>query len=174
MKDINWNNVDESQEFSRLLPGGYVCRITAVEDVPEKEYLKIEYDIAYGEMANYFRGLYERANFWGGRFVKSYKEKALPFFKALVTSVEKSNPNFTYKNDENTLITKLVGLVLGEEEYQANDGTVKTRLYVDNIRSIQAIKDKDFKVPELKKLSANSNLIPPPTYDANANLPFDL
>ena len=48
MKNINWNSVPDPVELPRLTPGGYVCKITVVVDVPEKEYLKLEYDIAEG------------------------------------------------------------------------------------------------------------------------------
>ena len=128
MRNIDWNQVNEAQEFEHVTPGGYVCGITSVEDVPinpntgKGDYLKIEYDIAEGSLKNYYRSLYNSKGFWGGSFVKSYKETALPFFKAFKTAVENSNKGYTFNNDEKTLVRKLVGLVLGEEEYQANDG----------------------------------------------------
>lgn len=160
MKKINWKEVKDAQEYEKLLPGGYICQITAVKDEPEKEYLKIEYDIADGKMKGHFKELYDNAGFWGGNFIKSYKEKAQPFFKAFLTAVGKSNSGFQFNDDENTLRGKFVGLVLGEEEYQANDGSVKTRLYVDEIRSIDRIKSGDYKVPQLKRLDIKNNAEP--------------
>lgn len=68
-------------------------------------------------------------------FVKSYKQKALRFFKGFKTAVEESNRNYTFKNDPQSLVGKFMGVVLGEEEYRANDGSVKTRLYVHEVRS---------------------------------------
>jgi len=176
MKDLNLANVQEAQDFERPVPGGYICSITSAEDVADKEYLKIEYDFAEGKFKNYYRELYEAKSFWGGSFVKSYKEKALPFFKGFITAVEKSNKEFTFNNDETALKRKSVGLVLGEEEYEAKDGTIKTRLYVDQIRSVDAIKKGDFKIPELKKLPAtfatpNSNYESVPLPD-DKDLPF--
>jgi hypothetical protein len=50
-----------------------------------------------------------------------------------------------------------MGVVLGEEEYMAKDGTVKTRLYVSEVRSGKAIRDNDFKIPDLKKLPASAS-----------------
>ena len=47
---------------------------------------------------------------------------------------------------------QFVGLVLGEEEYKKNDGTVGTRLYVKDIKTVEEIRKGDFKVPALKKL----------------------
>ncbi len=157
MKNVDLQNVEEAKEFKGLPAGGYVCTITAVKDEAEKEYLKIEFDILEGEFKDYYRELYQSKAFWGGSFVKSYKEKALPFFKGFITSVEKSNPNYKFDYDENTLRGKAIGLVLGEEEYTGNDGTVKTRLYVNEIHSVDKIRGKQFKVPALKKLATTTN-----------------
>ena len=41
-------------------------------------------------------------------------------------------------------------MVLGEEEYEANDGTIKTRTYVDREISLDDLKNKKFKIPEKK------------------------
>ena len=178
MRDLDLENVQEAQDFEKPTPGGYICGITAVEDVADKEYLKIEYDFAEGPLKNYYRGLYEAKGFWGGTFVKSYKEKALPFFKGFITAVENSNKGYKFKNDETTLKRRMVGLVLGEEEYVGKDGTVKTRLYVDQIHSVDVIKKGDFKIPELKKLPATagssskpSDFVPTPLADDD-DLPF--
>lgn len=153
MREINWNAVEEAKEFKKPTAGGYICGITSVKDVAEKEYLKIEYDFADGEFKNYWRELYNSKGFWGGSFIKSYKEKALPFFKGFLTAVQESNPGYVFNNDENTLKRKLIGIVLGEEEYLAKDGTIKTRLYVDSVHSINAIKNKEFEIPYFKKLA---------------------
>jgi hypothetical protein len=152
MKNINWNEVEEAQEFKRLGVGGYICKITSATDEVEKEYLKLEYDVADGEFKNYYKELFDKKQFWGGKFIRSYKEKALPFFKGFITSVEKSNNGFKFDNDESKLIGKLVGLVIGEEEYRKSDGTVGTRLYVDKITSVDGIKKGEFLVPPIKKL----------------------
>lgn len=153
MKNVNLQNVDEAKEYQRLVSGGYICKITSVEDVAGKEYLKIEYDIADGEFKDYFKHLFEAKTFWGGKFIKSYKETALPFFKAFITAVENSNKGYKFVDDEKSLIGKLMGLVLGEEEYVGNDGSTKTRLYVSQVRSVESIKKNDFTIPELKRLA---------------------
>jgi len=159
MKNVNWGSVEETS-FDRLVPGGYVCGIVSVIDEEKKEYLKIEYDIAEGEQKNYYRKLQESKNFWGGSFIRSYKETALGFFKGFLTALEKSNGNFkaaTFDNDPQKLKRLLIGLVLGEEEYKANDGEIKKRLYVSELRSVDSIRKGDFKVPELKKYQVSSS-----------------
>jgi hypothetical protein len=155
MRKINdFENVTEQQggEFEKLPVGGYICKITYVEDVPEKEYIKIEFDIADGKYSGWFAETYQRANFWGGKFIRSYKEKAAGFFKGFTTAVEQSNLGYKWAWDEQTLVGKFIGIVLALEEYVGNDGTVKERLYVAQNRSVDAIKKGDYKVPELKAL----------------------
>lgn len=153
MKEIDFNSIDDVQEYQRLSTGGYICKITAVEDEPQKEYLKLEYDIAQGDFKDYYKNLFTAKGFWGGSFYRSYKANALPFFKAFKTAVENSNKKnkFAWTSDEQKLVGRYVGLVLSEEEYKAQDGSMKTRLYVSDVRSAQSILDGDFKVLELKK-----------------------
>lgn len=153
MKAIDWTSVEEVKGFEKLPAGGYICGITAVEDVPEKEYLKFEFDIAEGEYKNRFRELYDAKGFWAAKFIKSYKEKALGFFKKMLTAFENSNKGFKFNNDEKTLKRKLIGLVVGYEEYIGNDNSIKERLIVTDFVSVDDIKAGNFTVPALKKLS---------------------
>ena len=153
MKNINWSDVQEVQDYKKLVPGGYVCIITNVEDFPDKEYLKIEYDIAQGEFENHYQKLFESKSFWGGRFVKSYKDgMARSFFKGFLTALSNSNSGFVFDSNEKKLVGKYIGLVLGEEEYIKQDQTLGTRLYVGQIRSVSQIKSGEFEVPALKKV----------------------
>lgn len=164
MRQVNLENVQEAGEFERLRAGGYVCKITKVTDVPVNEntgkgdYLQIEYDISEGPHKDYYKQMEENLKFWGGRYIRSYKEKALPMFKRMCSAVSKSNPGFIFdggkqNSDEQTLVGKYIGLVLGEEEYIGNDGSKKTRLYVNTEKDISDIRSGKFKVPELKKLT---------------------
>lgn len=158
MKDINLDAVQEAREFERMGAGGYVCGIVRAEDVPEKEYLRIEFDVAEGPFKNYFRDMRDRLALdnWpaAGVMYRSYKQSALPFFKQFITCVQASNSGYVFKNDESTLSRKLFGVVMGEEEYIKNDGSIGTRLKAGTVRSIKTIRDGDFKVPDLKKLPA--------------------
>lgn len=161
MKKINLAEVKEAADGNRLPAGGYVCKYARVEDVPEKEYLYMEFDIARGDFAGYFEGLADRAGFWGGKCYRSYKQNALPMFKRMCSAVSKSNNGFVFDGgevnaDEKTLEGKLVGLVLCEEEYVGNDGNIKTRLYVDRECSVEDIINGKFKVKPIKKLSGSS------------------
>lgn len=179
MKNIDWSSVQEATEGRRLVPGGYVCGIVKAEDVPDKEYLRILFDIAEGPDKNYFRDMAERMKLdswpYAGVLIRSYKPNARPFFKGFLTAVEASNPGYRFGNDERTLARRLVGLVLGEEEYEYN-GEVRTRLRVASVRSAEAIRRGEFEVPAPKKLArasapaaANDDFI---AMDDDADIPF--
>lgn len=161
--------------FKRLPAGGYICRITKVEDVPEKEYIKMEYDIMEGDYRLWWSDLQDKAGFWGGKLFKSYKnnDTILKFFKGFITSLEESNPKFKWDWDESKLQGLSIGLVLGEEEYIGNDESVKTRMNVVQNLSVDSIKKGNFEVPPLKQLPASQ--IPPvvaSTDIADDDLPF--
>ena len=130
MKELNLTNVEPEKGFGGPEPGGYVLKIINVEDVPGKEYLKIDYDFAEGEYANHYLSLFDRFGFWGGTMYKSYKDKSLGWFKAFISDVEASNPGYKWDNDEKKLEGRLFGAVLGAEEYRSNDGEVKESLKV--------------------------------------------
>ena len=177
MKNVDWNNVND--EIRKPVPGGYAAKITRVEDVEDKEYLKIEWDFADGEFKGTNKETMTAFGFWPYSFVQSYKDTALRFFKGFKTAVENSNPGYVFNNDPQSLVGKFVGVVLGEEEYMSNSGQLKTRLYVAEKRSGKAIRDGDFKVPELKRIDPsklNTYSSPAQNYapitDDDAELPF--
>ena len=165
MKNVNWNEVQD--DIRRPVPGGYAAKITEVIDNEEKEYLLIRWEFADGEYKGCNQETFDAFGFWPIAFVKSYKQKALRFFKGFKTAVECSNRSYVFNNDPQSLVGKFVGVVLGEEEYLDKEGKLKTRLYVDQVRSGKAIRDGDFKIPELKKLAPTA-AAPAPAYNAPA------
>lgn len=178
MKNVDWNTVQD--EIRRPVPGGYAAKITRVEDVEDKEYLKIEWEFVEGEFKGVNHETFTAFGYWPMSFIRSYKDTALRFFKGFKTAVENSNPNFVFKNDPQSLVGKFIGVVLGEEEYISNKGEVKKRVSVMDIRSGKAIREGDFKVPELKKLDPsklqNNSTYTAPTLDPidedDGELPF--
>ena len=171
MKKIDMTNVQEAGAGSAKLPAGaYICKITAVEDVASKEYLKVTYDIAEGEYAGHFARIRDEHPdwLWTGAYVKSYKTKALPMFKRFCSAVSKSNGAFVFDGntvnaDERTLIGKRVGLLMQEEEYYSDSGEKRTRLIVN----------REFPVDQLKaqKVPAPKLLPEEPTKGAEAFVP---
>lgn len=157
MKPIKeYDKVQASGDFERLPAGGYVLKIQSATDEPSKEYLRIVYDIAEGpEKGRYLNETTE--NDYRHSFIRSYKEKALGMFKAFTNAIEASNPGYKWDWKETALPGKLLGVVLGYEEYEANDGNIKERLRVVSCLEADRIRKGDFKVPELKKLKASSD-----------------
>ena len=161
MKAINnFDEIQESGSFEKLPVGGYIIKILAVDDVPEKEYLKIFFDINDGEKKGFFQKAFKEdtraEKKWpnAGSFIRSYKEKALPMFKGFTNAIENSNKGYKWNFDEKSLVNKVVGVVIGEEQYLNQNGQVRTRTYVSAVRSVDTIKKGEFTVPELKKLDA--------------------
>lgn len=157
MKKLDMTNVQEAGEFTTLPAGAYICIIRNVEDIEDKEYLKVTYDIADGEFKGYYDDI--RSNHpdweWSGAYVKSYKTKALPMFKRFCSAISKSNGNFIFdggavNSDEKSLIGKKLGIVLREEEYYSNSGDKKTRLIVHREFPIDQLSAQ--KVPDIKRL----------------------
>lgn len=78
-------------------------------------------------------------------------------FKRFCSAVTNSNKGFIFdggkqNSNEQTLVGKYIGLVIGEEQYTGNDGTVKVRPYVFSETSVDKIHSGDFIVPAFKPL----------------------
>ena len=156
------NDFDKVQEngggFKRIPDGAYIVGVKKVEDVSDKEFLRLELDICKGEYKNWYQQQYDadkrETKYWprDGVLVRSYKEKALPFFKGFITAITKSNPKFEWKWNEQDLKNKVFGVVVGTEEYLKKNGGVGTRPYIDSVHSVEAIEKGDYTVPDVKKL----------------------
>ena len=158
MKKIDLTNVQEASDGARRHPAGpYICKITSVEDLEEKEYLKVGYDIIQGEYAGYYsKGREEHPDWdWFGYYTKSYKPSALPMFKRFCSAVSKSNGKYVFdggssNSDEKTLVGKKIGLTFREEEYYSNSGDLKTKLIIYSEFPVDKLSEQ--KVPSIKKL----------------------
>lgn len=146
-KPANYDNVDVKQV---LESGGYILKIVKTEYVPAKEYIKLCLDIAEGPLKDYFSKKQYNGN-WSLDAIKylSLKdtEGAIKALKGDITSIERSN-NFTWDWEEKSLLNKKVGGIFGKIQYQANDGTLKFKTKLKQLRSIEAIVTGDFKIPE--------------------------
>lgn len=161
----NWDAIPDAAEYQRPTPGGYVGMIVDYEDHEELnqngkgQYLKLYWDFAEGPLIGSLNEAYLRLGYWFGygTFIRSYKESALGFFKSFKTCLEVSNPRYVFQtNNLDSMKGKRIGIVLAEEEYRKNDGSVGIRLYVAQVRSVMAIKDGDYKVPDIKRLSGRA------------------
>lgn len=157
---------DEAQaitgEYERLNAGGYICKIISAKEEKSKSgkrMLVLALDIAEGDKKDFFRNRFnDNSNpdkKWpAGAIYRQMLEgeKAAAFLKGLMTSLEASNDGFKWDWDEKKLANLKCGAIFGEEEYEKMDGSVGTTTKVKFIRTIKAIQDGNFKVPELKKL----------------------
>ena len=161
MKKID--NFDKIQEngggFKRIPHGAYIVGIKKVTDNPEKKYLRLELDVCKGEYKNWYQKLYDadkrETKYWprDGVLVRSYSDKALPFFKGFITSVTKSNKNFNWEWDEQKLVNKVFGVVIGTEEYERQNGGIGKRPYIASVHSVETIEKGEYEIPALKELT---------------------
>ena len=158
MQIKNWTIIEESNGGTILESGGYVCRITAVQDVPEKEYLWIVYDVAEGPKAGMYNGL-GAAEDWKHRFTRSYKDTAEGMFKAFLNRLEESNnrgprpfkvDQWQVYGDERQFVGLEIGLVFGKELYTNDKGEDKDRTVVSYVCASQDIRNGDFNIPAIK------------------------
>lgn len=174
----NWNEIEKSEvvEFNNLGAGIYHAQIKTVEDVTDKEYLKITFDFVDGDFKGEGARLEKEFGKWSNTFTiyKSYKENATKFFKAFITAIEKTNKGYIWNWDEKTLVGKYFVAVMGEEEYQAESGEIKVSVKCVEQRSFEAEKNGDIKVPELKKLKVVEQKTPEPVVAdiSDDDLPF--
>ncbi len=180
---------DEAQaitgEYERLNAGGYICKIISAKEEKSKSgkrMLVLALDIAEGDKKDFFRNRFnDNSNpdkKWpAGAIYRQMLEgeKAAGFLKGLMTSLEASNDGFKWDWDEKKLANLKCGAIFGEEEYEKMDGSVGTTTKVKFIRTVKAIQDGNFKVPELKKLpekgEAFEDFVNSVTSD-NDDLPF--
>lgn len=156
----NFDSVSAAGSFDRPSAGGYVCIIKKVEDVPSKEYLHLEFDIAEGKYKNYAADTAERAGFWPLRCNRFYSAKSLGFFKAFIEAVQNTNKNFVWKWDESALVGKGVGIVFREEEYMKRDGTIGRSINPFEFKTAAQIRNGEFTVPEPKLLDQRQDDTP--------------
>ena len=159
MKKINdWENVQEPTKFKRLTPGGYICAIKDVKDMPEEEYLEVYFDIVKGDEKGYFQKQYDndtrKEKKWpsGGTMRRYYNKNSESFFKGFITSIEKSNKNFIWNWDETKLKNKYFGAVIGEKEYVNQAGGKSVALNVVAVHSVDVIENGNFTIPPRKEL----------------------
>lgn len=164
MKPIeNFENIEvkEYEDFKVLTLGGHKVVIKeAIEytGMTGNKSLKVSVDIASGEFKDFFQEQYDRntnpERKWSNGAVKyiSLKDTEIchQMFKGFITAIENSNPGYKWDWNEKGLIGKKLAGVFGWEEYQANDGLIKTATKLTRFRSLDKL--KDIKVPKVKML----------------------
>lgn len=149
-------------EFMQLPAGLYVCEILGVkqEEYNGHDRFVMQFDIADGEHKGFYQKQYnaEKTTNQNAKYKGVHRQymdsNSLPFFKGLMTSVERSNQGFHFpwgtQGNEKTLVGKKFGAVMGREEFLTADGEKRMATKIVQIRSIDGLKDA--KVPEDKLL----------------------
>lgn len=165
-------------ESAQLPAGLYVCEILGVK---QEEYnghnrFIMQFDIAEGEQKGFYQRQYNmekqtnQSAKYRGIHRQNMEDQGLPFFKGMMTSIERSNQGFHFpwgkQGNEKTLVGKKFGAVMGREQFLTNDGEKRFSTKIFQIRSIDGLKDA--KVPEDKLLDheeTNKDVTPAPASD---------
>lgn len=153
------------------LPAGlYKCivkQVNVIDDSKKREQMIICFDIIEGtQKDNYigataeYKGFYEKQfnarkqtdnNVkWGGIYRQLTHGDFLPYFKGIITSIEKSNPGYRWDWNEKGLVGKQFGGIFQREEFLTTDGQKKMATKCVQVRSLEGLKNA--KVPEDKLL----------------------
>ena len=164
-KPSNWDAV-EVMEFDRtpIELGGHKGIIMKAEEYTSpqsgKTSLKVSVDTAKDDkQPEYFKEQYKNDNRidkrWSNSAIKfislGEEENQVKMLKAFITAYENSNNcKFDWNKDWDQLKGKKIGLVFGMEEYESQDGTLKTNNKLREFRSIDKV--DNIKIPKVKKL----------------------
>ena len=135
--------------FPQLPPGGYICKIKKAAMTTTKsgkEQMVLMIDVVDGYHKGFFQQAFDRNTQsdkkWpnGGQYRQLTEGNSLPFFKGMITAIEESNAGFTFDFDEKKLAGKMVGCVVGREQYKKDNGELAFATKIMQIRSVEAIK----------------------------------
>ena len=181
-EQIETSAQDNGSSFD-LPAGGYICKV--VEPILNddanagKANIELRVDISEGEHAGYFQQLENRFGFWGLRGWMSFKLDQLNNFQRTCVALCNSNPGLEFNPfapggvDIDVLKGKLIGVVIGKEEYRSSSGDIREKNVVSRFIEVDKIKNKKYKVPELKKLKMDpiESLMPKPE-ETEEEVPF--
>lgn len=162
-KPTDWDKIDgiEYGDYETLELGGHEVVIKNAYEYTSVQTgnvsLKIEIDIAGNDkQAGFYQKQYD-SNIssdrkWPAGACKyvslKEEENCIALFKGFTTAVENSNPGYKWNFDEKTLIGKKLCGVFGLEEYENNEGEIKTATKLVQFRSLDKL--KDVKIPKVK------------------------
>lgn len=173
-------------ETMQLPAGCYICKVLGVKQEEYKGHDRfiMQFDIAEGEYTDFYQKQYKQAKQsdqnvkYKGEYRQNMDGQSIPFFKGLITSIERSNPGFCFPfgqvGNEKMLAGKKFGAVMGREEFLTADGKKKMATKVFQIRSIEGLKEA--KVPEDRLLQGSTDRAggygtPAPGSDGFMNIP---
>ena len=181
IKKFDIDKTKEYGDFQMLPRGGYVCVIMGAK-IEERndgsQVVVLAMDIAEGDYAAYFQQSFNRqtgdnkvwpCRYWlnvpkddGSERDEWDKRK----FKTFTTSLEKSNEGYKFDWDESKFTGKLIGGLFNYREFETSSGTVGESPNLAQVRSADAVRNGDFKLPKDKKLAG---FTPAPTSSDNVD-----
>lgn len=185
-KADNYDEIVLNEDFTPIELGGHKGIIKKVEEytsqISGNISLKVEVDTDKDDkQPNYYQEQFDNNpnmdKKWSTGATKyvslKEEENCIKMLKLFITAVENSNPNFTYdwSKDTDQLNGKKVGLVFGLEEYEDNEGKLKTATKLTQFRSLDKVDNA--KIPKVKLL--DGTFVDYETYKKgdNATSPFD-
>lgn len=171
------NDYNQAASFTgeggvKLPAGGYICEIKGarVESVGQNAAKKfvLAIDICEGEHKGFYDKAWKAAKArdagakWRGTyevFLLNREGQTNPFFKGMITCIDKSNAPFQTvvggQIDEAKLKGKKIGLLFREEEY-LKDGQIRTATKAFAARTVDDIRN-GVETPQKKTLNGNAN-----------------
>ena len=186
-KPDKYEDIQVNNEFERLELGGHKGIIKSVEEYTSVQSgntsLKVEVDTDKDDkQPGYFQEQFDTNSNadkrWSNGATKyvslKQDENCIKMLKGFITAVENSNPNFKYdwSKDTEQLKGKKVGLIFGLEEYEDQEGKLKTSTKLVQFRSIDKVDNA--KIPKVKLL--DGTFVEYETYTLpqnNTSNPFD-
>lgn len=159
-----WNNTEVNKPSVKGLEQACAlpCKIVGVTYKEDNDLLEIRFDIAEGNNKGLFaKCTQEKQNgkwWYQGQLGISCKDEHMSSFKAAITSVEESNPNYHWDWNEKSLINRFVVVCFGEVESQMNDGKIITLIKPRWFRSLKAFREGSIEIPKKKALANNSTM----------------
>lgn len=168
-------------ESMQLPAGCYVCvikQVTTEKTRNGRDRFIMLFDVAEGEHKGFYASQYavaKRLNGdkakWKGVHRQNMDDSSLPFFKGLMTSIERSNNGYQFpwgvEGNEKTLVGKKFGAVMGREQFETEDGRKAFATKIFQVRSIEGLKDA--KIPEDKLLELLDEAPKAPAYPPAAD-----
>ena len=145
-KPEGWDDV-EVYSNARPKENYYILKIINVAEGLSKNtdepMLRLELDIIEGEFDRFYTKLSQKLekNLLIRYNQLTEKKESLPFFKKLIMCVEKSNMDFKFNFDPNTLRGKKVGAYLSEYDYESKKGT-KKGLRIDGFYTVGEVREE--------------------------------
>ena len=163
-KPKTYDEINIIEEYEKISLGGHKGIIMKAEEYTSpqsgKTSLKVSVDTAKDDkQPEYFKEQYKNDNRidkrWSNSAIKfislGEEENQIKMLKSFITAYENSNGcQFDWNKDWEQLKGKKIGLVFGMEEYQNQEGELKT---VNKLREFRSIgKIDNIKIPKVKLL----------------------